>query len=305
MARARQARELAELVGEDALSATDRSYLSFEQTVEQRLLNQRRDEARTLDETLDRAWEALRVLPRRELTMLPNAVLDARYARAFRGVVSAMAKLLHMPPGRAGRLWLQHRLSTAQHGADLLDHKLRILRTEREQLALQQDRMAAEWESASREADMWLLRGVLLGGQRSVRLAAAPAPAEVRILWEQSMGVRYPAEATCTVPDPSPGTPPPSNAALVAARDCYRRAVQAAVQQAAIDTAVRVLEAQETATRRRLRAIEDRWIPRLQQALTELQFKLEEDEHNDAVRLRWAAANRIGAERGSGSKGKL
>lgn len=68
---ARQARELAELVGEDALSATDRSYLSFEQAVEQRLLNQRRDEARTLDETLDRAWEALRVLPRRELTMLP------------------------------------------------------------------------------------------------------------------------------------------------------------------------------------------------------------------------------------------
>ena len=85
LARARQARELAELVGEDALSATDRSYLSFEQTVEQRLLNQRRDEARTLDETLDRAWEALRVLPRRELTMLPNAVLDARYAQPSAG----------------------------------------------------------------------------------------------------------------------------------------------------------------------------------------------------------------------------
>jgi V/A-type H+-transporting ATPase subunit B len=80
LARARQARELAELVGEDALSATDRSYLSFEQAVQQRLLNQGRDEARTLDETLDRAWEALRVLPRRELTMLPNSVLDARYA---------------------------------------------------------------------------------------------------------------------------------------------------------------------------------------------------------------------------------
>ena len=85
LARARQARELAELVGEDALSATDRSYLSFEQAVEQRLLNQRRDEARTLDETLDRAWEALRVLPRRELTMLPNAVLDARYAEPSAG----------------------------------------------------------------------------------------------------------------------------------------------------------------------------------------------------------------------------
>jgi len=214
-----------------------------------------------------------------------------------------MAKLLHVPPGRAGRLWLQHRLSTAQHGADLLDHKLRILRTEREQLALQQDRMTAEWESASREADRWLLRGVLLGGQRSVQLAAAPAPAEVRICWEQSMGVRYPAEAICTVPDPSPDAPPPSNAALVAARDCYRRAVQAAVRQAAIETAVRVLQAQETATRRRLRAIEDRWIPRLQEALAELQIKLEEDEHSDAVRLRWAASNPNDAERSRSSGG--
>ncbi len=214
-----------------------------------------------------------------------------------------MAKILHMPPGRAGRLWLQHRLSTAQHGADLLDHKLGILRAEREHLALERDRMAAGWESASREADNWLLRAVLLGGQRSVRLAGAPAPADVQILWEQSMGVRYPTEATCTVPDPAPDAPPPSNAALVTARDCYRRAVQAAVRQAALETAVRVLEAQETATRRRLRAIEDRWIPRLQQALTELQFKLEEDEHNDAVRLRWAAGNRAGAERGRGSRG--
>ncbi len=215
-----------------------------------------------------------------------------------------MVKLLHMPPGRAGRLWLQHRLTTAQHGAALLDHKLRILRTEREQLALQQDRMAAKWVSASREGDLWLLRGVLLGGQRSVRLAAAPAPAQVRILWEQSMGVRYPAEATCTVPDPSPDAPSPGNAALITARGCYRRAVQAAVAQAAVETAVRVLEAQETATRRRLRAIEDRWIPRLQQALAELQFKLDEDEHNDTVRLRWAAGNRTGAEAGSGSKGE-
>ena len=118
------------------------------------------------------------------------------------------------------------------------------------------------------------------------------------------MGVRYPAEATCTVPDPAPAAPPPGNAALVAARVCYRRAVQAAVRQAALETAVRVLEAQETATRRRLRAIVDRWIPALRQALAELQFKLEEDEHNDVVRLRWAAGNRTGAEPGMASGGK-
>ena len=147
---------------------------------------------------------------------------------------------------------------------------------------------------------MWDLRGVLLGGQRSVRLAAAPAPAEVRILWEQSMGVRYPAEATCTVPDPSPGTPP-GDTTLVAARDCYRRAVQAAVQQAAIDTAVRVLEAQKrdghsSPTPGHRGPVDPPLAAGPGRAAIQTRRQ-----HNDAVRLRWAAANRIGAERGSGS----
>ncbi len=79
LSRARHARELADLVGEEALSATDLSYLDFARAVEHRLLDQRGDQGRTLEETLDRAWEALGVLPRRELTMMPAALVAARY----------------------------------------------------------------------------------------------------------------------------------------------------------------------------------------------------------------------------------
>lgn len=85
LARARQARELAELVGAAALSATDRQYLAFATAFEQRLVDQGRDEIRTLDETLDRAWEVLSVLPRRELTMMPAAQLDAHHVDAKPG----------------------------------------------------------------------------------------------------------------------------------------------------------------------------------------------------------------------------
>ncbi len=85
LARARQARELADLVGADALSATDRLYLAFERAVAGRLLDQHRDESRTLEETLDRVWENLRLLPRRELTMLPNTLLDERYVAPDEG----------------------------------------------------------------------------------------------------------------------------------------------------------------------------------------------------------------------------
>lgn len=76
LAHARQTREQADLVGEEALSHTDRQYLDFAETLDRRLLSQGRDENRTLEATLDRAWEVLSVLPRRELTMLPSGLLD-------------------------------------------------------------------------------------------------------------------------------------------------------------------------------------------------------------------------------------
>lgn len=80
LSRARQARELAELVGAAALPATDQQYLRYETEFERRLLDQDREEARTLEQTLDLAWAVAGVLPRRELTMLPGAQLDAHHA---------------------------------------------------------------------------------------------------------------------------------------------------------------------------------------------------------------------------------
>lgn len=77
LARARQVRELAEIVGASALNATDQLYLDFATDFEQRLVNQQRGERRELDETLDRCWDVANVLPDRELTMLPSRLLDA------------------------------------------------------------------------------------------------------------------------------------------------------------------------------------------------------------------------------------
>ncbi|MEV7011399.1 V-type ATP synthase subunit B [Streptosporangium sp. NPDC051022] len=79
LARARQAGELAELVGESALSATDRRHLTLAEAFELRLLAQRPDESRSLEETFDRAWQVVSVLPRRELSMLSSEALDTGY----------------------------------------------------------------------------------------------------------------------------------------------------------------------------------------------------------------------------------
>jgi V/A-type H+-transporting ATPase subunit B len=82
LAAARRAGELAELVGTAALSASDRRYQDFEQAFATRLVHQGRGENRGLSETLSRAWQALAVLPRRELTMVAAASIDAYYPAA-------------------------------------------------------------------------------------------------------------------------------------------------------------------------------------------------------------------------------
>ncbi len=78
LARARQVRELAELVGVDGLTANDRAHLALEDAFSTELVDQDCHERRTVDDTLDRAWQVLRRLPRSELTMLSEALLDRR-----------------------------------------------------------------------------------------------------------------------------------------------------------------------------------------------------------------------------------
>jgi V/A-type H+-transporting ATPase subunit B len=81
VARARQVAELAEVVGEDALSTADRDYLRVRDAFESQFLSQPLDELRTLDETLDRAWTVVSLLPRRELSMIAPGTLDAHYGQ--------------------------------------------------------------------------------------------------------------------------------------------------------------------------------------------------------------------------------
>lgn len=85
MARARDARQLAELVGEAALTETDRRYLAFSEAVSRRLLDQSPAEARTIEQSLGRAWEALSELPARELAMIPAPLVAAHGRRGRPG----------------------------------------------------------------------------------------------------------------------------------------------------------------------------------------------------------------------------
>src|SRR5208282_6462917 len=60
-------RALSAIVGEEALSATDRLYLRAADRFEKEFVNQRPDEDRTIDESLAIAWGILSDLPDSEL----------------------------------------------------------------------------------------------------------------------------------------------------------------------------------------------------------------------------------------------
>jgi V/A-type H+-transporting ATPase subunit B len=61
-------RSLAAVVGEESLSETERKYLMFADVFERRFLSQGVRENRTIEQTLDLAWEVLSELPEEELT---------------------------------------------------------------------------------------------------------------------------------------------------------------------------------------------------------------------------------------------
>ncbi len=84
-ARAREAADLAEVIGEDALSAADRDYLKAQAALERDFISQSLDETRSLDQTLERAWAVASLLPRSELSMISPQVLDAHYRDAAAG----------------------------------------------------------------------------------------------------------------------------------------------------------------------------------------------------------------------------
>ncbi|WP_329249005.1 V-type ATP synthase subunit D [Actinoallomurus sp. NBC_01490] len=191
-----------------------------------------------------------------------------------------MTTLARVPPGRAGRLWLRRRLKVARRGVDLLQRELRVLVREHHRLASVAERTAQTWTAACAEADMWALRACLADGRRVLRPAP---PAHVTVRWEETMGLRFPVDATCT-PAEDP-TPMAASAALSETRKAAWTALQAAVDHAVAREAERRVSQQITVIRQRIRALQDRWIPRLTAALRQIDLAIEEAERADAARL--------------------
>jgi V/A-type H+-transporting ATPase subunit B len=75
-AKGKQAKELAIILGESALSKTDKLYVQFTKRFEEEYINQGFYTNRTIDESLALGWELLSILPVTELKRIKSDMID-------------------------------------------------------------------------------------------------------------------------------------------------------------------------------------------------------------------------------------
>ncbi|MBS4456455.1 V-type ATP synthase subunit B [Tuanshanicoccus lijuaniae] len=75
-AEGKQAKELSAILGESALSDTDKLYVEFTTRFEEEYINQGFENNRSIYETLDLGWELLSILPRTELKRIKDEMID-------------------------------------------------------------------------------------------------------------------------------------------------------------------------------------------------------------------------------------
>lgn len=201
---------------------------------------------------------------------------------------------VRVPPGKAGRMWLVHRLAVAERGRDLLDSKRQALMVHERRLRTEASAARTAWREAVGEAERWMDRARLSESEGRIELLLAYATGGSRadVGWSRLMGVEHPVSAQI---EPSPVEDLSglgAGAALLCASGAYARATAAAGREAVAHAAHDRVAAELALTTRRLRALDKRWIPRERAALAGLELSLEEAEREEAARIRWLAQAR-------------
>ena len=78
-ARGKEAKELMAILGEAALSDTDKLYAKFAEAFEEKYVSQGYDNDRGIEETLEIGWELLSILPKSELKRVKDEFIEKYY----------------------------------------------------------------------------------------------------------------------------------------------------------------------------------------------------------------------------------
>ncbi|MHB8488597.1 MAG: V-type ATP synthase subunit D [Candidatus Dormibacteria bacterium] len=198
--------------------------------------------------------------------------------------------MIRVPPGRAGQVWLRRRLATAHRGIDILSRKQQLLAGERTRRSAQAATAEAAWTGACAAAEQWCSRSLRLGHRSQIALITAQidSPATIAVDWRNVMAVSLPGESRCAFPDFGLAAASGGSSATDRAVRALADAVKKAADHAAIQRGLANIDAELVQTRRRLRLLQRRRLPQLEQALRESRERLAQSEREDTLRLRWA-----------------
>ncbi|MPN65203.1 V-type sodium ATPase subunit B [bioreactor metagenome] len=79
--RGKDAKELAVILGDAALSDTDKLYAKFADAFEAEYVSQGYFTNRTIEETLNLGWKLLGILPKSELTRIKDVFIEQYYPK--------------------------------------------------------------------------------------------------------------------------------------------------------------------------------------------------------------------------------
>jgi V/A-type H+/Na+-transporting ATPase subunit D len=186
------------------------------------------------------------------------------------------------------------RLEIARRGAELLDRKRQALLRERARVHGEAADARRAWQDAAASAQLWSARAAILDGGGRLELLArhVGSPASLRLSRSNLMGAHLPTAEQITLPEqPELSALGSSSATVIAARAC-REATRAAARYAVAERAEAELSAELGRAARRLRALQQRWIPQHEQALAHLDLALDESQREQAARVRWLTHRR-------------
>ncbi|KRH92554.1 V-type proton ATPase subunit B, partial [Pseudoloma neurophilia] len=79
----KDAQAMKAVVGEESLSHEDKLSIEFLEEFEKKFIGQRADECRTIDQSLDIAWDLLKIFPREMLNRIPDKILNEYHSKGI------------------------------------------------------------------------------------------------------------------------------------------------------------------------------------------------------------------------------
>ena len=181
------------------------------------------------------------------------------------------------------------RLDIAGRGAELLDRKRQALLAQLVRVSAEAVDARRAWHDAVAKADLWSGRAMVLDGAGRLDVLARHVHehASIELSWSNTMGARMPAIRELVVPAPPPLSALGASSAATIAADAWCEAARAAARHAVAERSSAELGAELARATRRLRALQKRWIPQYQAALAQLDLTIDENQREQAARVRW------------------